>query len=37
LIQTAALVVVVVLLGVATIVHSAGLPSLQEYLSTRPD
>jgi membrane associated rhomboid family serine protease len=35
--QTAALVVVVVLLGVATIVHSAGLPSLQEYLSTRPD
>lgn len=37
LIQAATVVVVVILLGVATMMHTAGLPSLEEYLSTRPD
>ncbi|MET7418086.1 rhomboid family intramembrane serine protease [Dactylosporangium sp. NPDC005555] len=36
LIQVAAMVAVVVLLGVVTMVHGASLPTLQEYLSTRP-
>jgi membrane associated rhomboid family serine protease len=37
LLQVAALGTIVVLLGVATMVHTASLPTLQEYLSTRPD